>query len=80
MSVMSLDAKLLQILACPQDKGSLYYFSADAFLYNPRLQRKYNIVEGIPVMLIDEATSVDAAEHERLLQRITQEHIAPTFA
>ena len=51
MSVMSLDAKLLQILACPQDKGSLYYFSSDAFLYNPRLQRKYNIVEGIPVML-----------------------------
>jgi uncharacterized protein YbaR (Trm112 family) len=80
MSVMSLDAKLLQILACPQDKGPLFYFSADEFLYNPRLQRKYNIVEGIPVMLIDEATSVDAAEHEGLVQRIAQERIAPTFA
>jgi uncharacterized protein YbaR (Trm112 family) len=79
MGVMSLDAKLLQILACPQDKGPLFYFSADGFLYNPRLQRKYNIVEGIPVMLIDEATSVDAAEHEGLVQRIAQEHIAPTF-
>ena len=79
MSVMSLDAKLLQILACPQDKGPLFYFSADEFLYNPRLQRKYNIVEGIPVMLIDEATNVDAAEHEGLVQRIAQEHIAPTF-
>jgi uncharacterized protein YbaR (Trm112 family) len=79
MSVMSLDAKLLQILACPQDKGPLFYFSADGFLYNPRLQRKYNIVEGIPVMLIDEATSIDAAEHEGLVQRIAQEHIAPTF-
>jgi hypothetical protein len=43
------------------------------------LQRKYNIVEGIPVMLIDEATSVDAVEHEGLVQRIAQEHIAPTF-
>ena len=79
MGVMSLDAKLLQILACPQDKGPLFYFSADGFLYNPRLQRKYNIVEGIPVMLIDEATNVDAAEHEGLVQRIAQEHIAPTF-
>ena len=79
MSVMSLDAKLLQILACPQDKGPLFYFSADGFLYNPRLQRKYNIVEGIPVMLIDEATSVDAVEHVGLVQRIAQEHIAPTF-
>jgi uncharacterized protein YbaR (Trm112 family) len=77
---MSLDAKLLQILACPQDKGSLYYFSSDAFLYNPRLQRKYNIVEGIPVMLIDEATSVDASEHDGLMRRIAQERIAPTFA
>jgi uncharacterized protein YbaR (Trm112 family) len=77
---MSLDAKLLQILACPQDKGPLFYFSSDEFLYNPRLQRKYNIVEGIPVMLIDEATSVDAVEHEGLVQRIAQEHIAPTFA
>jgi uncharacterized protein YbaR (Trm112 family) len=76
---MSLDAKLLQILACPQDKGPLFYFSSDEFLYNPRLQRKYNIVEGIPVMLIDEATSVDAVEHEGLVQRIAQEHIAPTF-
>jgi uncharacterized protein YbaR (Trm112 family) len=76
---MSLDAKLLQILACPQDKGPLFYFSSDEFLYNPRLQRKYNIVEGIPVMLIDEATSVDSSEHEGLVQRIAQEHIAPTF-
>jgi uncharacterized protein YbaR (Trm112 family) len=79
MSVMSLDAKLLQILACPQDKGSLYYFQSEGFLYNPRLQRKYNIVEGIPVMLVDEAITTDASEHDRLLQRIAQEHIAPTF-
>ena len=76
---MSLDAKLLQILACPQDKGPLFYFESEGFLYNPRLQRKYNIVEGIPVMLIDEATSVGAVEHDGLTQRIVQEHIAPTF-
>jgi hypothetical protein len=31
-------------------------------------------------MLIDEATSVDASEHDGLMQRIAQEHIAPTFA
>jgi len=76
---MSLDAKLLQILACPQDKGPLFYFESEGFLYNPRLQRKYNIVEGIPVMLIDEATSVGAAEHDGLTHRIAEEHSAPTF-
>jgi len=32
------------------------------------------------VMLVDEATIVDAVEHEGLLQRIAQEHIAPTFS
>lgn len=76
---MSLDAKLLQILACPEDKGALYYFESEGFLYNPRLQRKYNIVKGIPVMLVDEAISTDASEHDRLSQRIAKEHIAPTF-
>ena len=79
MGVMSLDAKLLQILACPQDKGPLFYFSADGFLYNPRLQRKYNIVEGIPVMLIEESTQLTDVELARLESRIAAEGIKPTF-
>lgn len=76
---MALDAKLLEILACPQDKGPLYYFEAQGFLYNPRLFRKYNIFEGIPVMLIDEATTVDAAEQLQLADQIMSQNIAPTF-
>lgn len=77
---MALDQTLLRILACPEDKGPLYYFAADEFLYNPRLHRKYEVREGIPVMLIDEAISVDDAEHARLTARIDAEGIAPTFA
>jgi uncharacterized protein YbaR (Trm112 family) len=76
---MALDQTLLQILACPQDKGPLYYFEADSFLYNPRLQRKYEIRDGIPVMLIDEAIKVDDAMHAQLLARIAAENIEPTF-
>jgi uncharacterized protein YbaR (Trm112 family) len=76
---MALDQTLLQILACPEDKGPLYYFAADEFLYNPRLQRKYEIRDGIPVMLIEEAVAVDEAEHGRLMARIAAEGIAPTF-
>lgn len=53
---MTLDPKLLEILACPEDKGPLYYFEDEDFLYNPRLTRKYLIRDDIPVMLIDEAT------------------------
>jgi uncharacterized protein len=77
---MSLDAKLLEILACPQDKGALYYFSTDEFLYNPRLARKYLVRDGIPVMLIDEAVAVSAEEQSHLQQRIHDEKIAPTFS
>lgn len=76
---MTLDARLLEILACPEDKGPLLYFEADDFLYNPRLQRKYEIRESIPVMLIDEAVAVDDAEHEALLAKAEAAGIEPTF-
>ena len=76
---MTLDARLLEILACPEDKGPLLYFADDEFLYNPRLQRKYEIRDGIPVMLIDEAVSVDDADHAALLERAAAEGIEPTF-
>jgi uncharacterized protein YbaR (Trm112 family) len=76
---MSLDPKLLEILACPQDKGPLYYFADEEALYNPRLQRRYLVRDGIPVMLIDEAETVDDAEHDRLLAKVAAEGLKPTF-
>ena len=76
---MSLSTDLLSILACPQDKGPLYYLETEALLYNPRLTRAYAVRDDIPVMLIDEATTVDAAEHERIMGLIESEQIAPTF-
>ena len=48
---MALDAALLQILACPEDKGPLYYLADEDVLYNPRLQRVYDVRDDIPVML-----------------------------
>ena len=76
---MSLDPMLLEILACPEDKGPLYYFDDEQLLYNPRLKRRYDIRDGIPVMLIDEATTVGDAEHDRLMARVETESITPTF-
>ena len=77
---MSLSADLLAILACPEDKRPLYYLEAEDLLYNRRLTRAYAVRDGIPVMLIDEATTVDAAEHERIMGLIAAAGIAPTFA
>lgn len=74
-----LDPRLLEILACPEDKGPLLYFADESILYNPRLRRRYEVRDGIPVMLIDEATSVDDVEHERLLAKADADGVAPTF-
>ena len=76
---MTLDPKLLEILACPEDKGPLLWFPDEDALYNPRLRRCYAVRNGIPVMLVDEATLVDDAEHERLTGRANAEGSRPTF-
>jgi uncharacterized protein YbaR (Trm112 family) len=76
---MALDPQLLEILACPEDKGPLLYFEDESILYNPRLKRSYDIKDDIPVMLIDEATTVSDAEHERLVAKAEAEGIEPTF-
>ena len=74
-----LDPMLLEILACPEDKGPLVYFTDEDSLYNPRLRRRYAIRDGIPVMLIDEAETVSDAEHERLTAKAAAEGLRPTF-
>jgi uncharacterized protein YbaR (Trm112 family) len=75
-----LDPRLLEILACPEDKGPLLYFADEQALYNPRLKRRYAVRDGIPVMLIDEAVSVDDDEDRRLVAKAEAEGIEPTFA
>jgi uncharacterized protein YbaR (Trm112 family) len=76
---MALDPKLLEILACPEDKGPLLYFVDEAALYNPRLKRRYDVKDDIPIMLIDEATTVDDAEDARLRAKAEAEGVRPTF-
>jgi uncharacterized protein len=76
---MALDPKLLEILACPEDKGPLLYFDDESALYNPRLKRRYRVQDDIPIMLIDEAESVDDAEHRRLTEKAEREGVKPTF-
>ena len=70
LSAMAIsDVRLLEFLACPEDKGPLYYFADEDSLYNPRLKRRYAIKDGIPVMLIDEAESVSMSRTAAGLRR-----------
>jgi uncharacterized protein YbaR (Trm112 family) len=76
---MSLSTALLAILACPEDKGPLYYIESEQVLYNPRLQRTYAIRDDIPVMLVEEATTLTADDNSRLAAVVADQSIDPTF-
>lgn len=61
-----LDPVVRARLVCPQDLGEL--IDAGDELYNPRLRVAYSIDElGIPNMLISDARSVGADEHQLLV-------------
>jgi uncharacterized protein len=75
----SVNSRLLEILACPKDKGNLIYLDDEEMLYNPRLQMRYEVRQGIPVMLIDEATTVNQVEHQRIMAKVAQLNLKPTF-
>lgn len=59
MSERTVDPKLLEILVCPLTKGPLRYDAEAQELISERAQLAYPIRDGIPIMLIDEARSLD---------------------
>jgi uncharacterized protein YbaR (Trm112 family) len=75
---MSLDPLLLDVLACPEDKGPLLWFEDEEILYNPRLHRSYAVLDGVPVLLIDDAAAVGDSEHERLMAKAETNQVRAT--
>ncbi|WP_045557866.1 Trm112 family protein [Streptomyces sp. FxanaA7] len=84
---MNPDDPLLQILACPLDKGPLHLVvheeerpgaagagaaRAPESLYNPRLHRRYPIVDGIPQLLPSSGEQVTEDEHARLTELLRE--------
>ena len=60
MSKRTVDPKLLEILVCPLTKGPLRYDSAADALISEQAGLAFPIRDGIPIMLIDEARTVDS--------------------
>ncbi len=50
-----LDPQLLEILVCPRCKGDLEYRTDPEELICPACRLRYEVRDGIPVMLVDEA-------------------------
>ena len=57
-----IDPKLLEILVCPLTKGQLIYDRDAQELISEQARLAYPIRDGIPIMLVDEARSLDAAD------------------
>ena len=55
----TVDPKLLEILVCPVTKGPLDYDAENQELISRQAQLAYPIRDGIPIMLPDEARSLD---------------------
>ncbi len=77
---MTIDKSLLAILACPEDKGPLWWIEGEGILYNPRTHRAFPVIDGIPVMLLEESSVVSDHEHARLQGIIDSSGIKPTFS
>jgi uncharacterized protein YbaR (Trm112 family) len=53
---MTLPRQLLEILVCPKCRGELEHREKESALLCHQCKLKYAIRDGIPIMLIDEAT------------------------
>ena len=58
--IATLDSKLLEILVCPVSRGPLRYDPTHNELISERAGLAYPIRDGIPIMLPDEARSLDS--------------------
>ncbi len=56
---MGLNPELLEILACPQCKGALEYRETESRLLCHKCRLAYDIREGIPVLLPEEAKPLE---------------------
>lgn len=57
---MSISRELIDILVCPKCKGDLIYREDEAFICK-RCRLLYPVKDGIPLMLIGEATQLEDA-------------------
>ncbi len=62
---------LLELLACPACHSSIFEDGAALQCANPQCRRQYPVRDGVPVMLIAESTTVDAARFDEAMKRRT---------
>ena len=76
---MAVSKDLLDILVCPLCKAPVELVHYETGLKCTQCKRVYPIRDDIPVMLVDEATTVDDAEHDRLMAKAEAEGTPSTL-
>ncbi len=56
------DPRLLEVLVCPQTRGTLEYDREKSELISRSAKLAYPVRDGVPIMLVDEARSLDEGE------------------
>jgi len=59
---MTISKELLEILACPKCKGDIHLSATEDGLICEQCRLLYEIRDGIPIMLIDEARPLEPNE------------------
>jgi len=67
--VVELERELLSILVCPESHAPLVQVGDWLYSTDAATRKRYPIRDGIPIMLIDEAETVDEEEWKRTLDK-----------
>lgn len=62
MSGNRIDPKLLEVMICPVSRGPLDYDVEKQELVSKKARLAFPVRDGIPIMLVDEARTLDDAE------------------
>ena len=62
-----IDKEFLDLLVCPKTKAPLIQSGDWLYSTDPETRLRYPVRDGIPIMLIDEAETVDVAEFDRVV-------------
>lgn len=70
---MELSEDFVRILRCPQSREPVVYVTAEgaepAFLFCPTSRLAYRIDDGVPVLLVEEARSLDQDQSDAIMKR-----------
>lgn len=72
-----IDKDFLAILVCPESRAPLVQVGDWLYSTDPATRRRYPVRDGIPIMLIDQAETVEQSEWQSVLANSRNEVRTP---